>query len=521
MNESEGCDEDALAQARDLITKNPQMGASAFLMALQKQGLSLVDLKKAIGKEADSISSQPAGIVSKKRESAAVIREPGGLNFKCKIGESKTSARTDGIGPTKFRVVLIQEGLGNLKDAFYYSRPALESAISIFEGKKIFADHPDSISEQTRPERSVKDILGHFEDVKIEESEDGSAMLTAELITLPGMTFSWARELMSHQIDYSKKYPEQEFVGISINASGDAEEIPLEQFLKEATIPEGAKPKLLKALNDGVSSIRIVKQIEDAVSADLVTSPGARGRILDFIEQEKKNMAKHDESKMKHNENEDEKKMPMEGDDGDSGDAGHDDADKDKGLIKKMLKKHMGLDDEGDHEEALHQAHQAYEAYREMGENEDEAAHSAAKAVKLHNFSKKKQAESGNKEDAKIAADGYHYNEGEEEDKSKKEAEVSKLAGRVAFLERELKNRDLTSYMDKKLKETGLYREDTTKIRTLIGTPKNKEQVDSTIKLFMEAYQSGKARAVGTGLVFGVEKTGSVETSLDFSDCIE
>jgi len=70
---------------------------------------------------------------------------------------------------------------------------------------------------------------------------------------------------------------------------------------------------------------------------------------------------------------------------------------------------------------------------------------------------------------------------------AKKESEV-KLAARVAFLERELKKRELTDVLDRKLKESGLGRAETDKIRSLIGTPKSESQIIDTIRIFKEAF---------------------------------
>jgi len=203
----------------------------------------------------------------------------------------EASSSDNGIGPTKFKVALIQEGLGNLRDAFYYSREALEAAVSggAFEGKKCYADHPSAFEEQDRPERSVRDIIGHFENVHIEESEDGSARLVADLIMFPTPAFEWARTLVSQAIQFSKKYPDRELVGLSINASGDAEPVAIDEFMKDAKLPESAKPKLLKAKELGIEQIRVVSRITEAVSTDLVTEPGCRGKILEFIENEKNN----------------------------------------------------------------------------------------------------------------------------------------------------------------------------------------------------------------------------------------
>ena len=198
-------------------------------------------------------------------------------------GASKAAA----IGATKFQVVLIQEGMGNFNDRFYYSKEAIESAVPVFEGKKIYADHPSVMDEQVRPERSVRDILGHFENIRVSISEDGQAQLVGEVNILPSPQYQWARDLMLEAIDYSKKYPSQDLVGLSINASGDAQEVDIDQVL--ATAPNGAKAKLLKAKEDGIDSLRICTVINDAISCDLVTEAGAGGKINTFLERGESN----------------------------------------------------------------------------------------------------------------------------------------------------------------------------------------------------------------------------------------
>ena len=198
------------------------------------------------------------------------------------------ASRDDGVGPTKFKVALIQEGLGNLRDCYYYTREALENAASTaaFEGKKCYADHPSASEEQDRPERSVRDIIGHFENVHIEEASDGSAKLVADLIMLPAQSFEWSRTLVASAIRFARKYPDRELVGLSINASGDALPVPIEDFMKNSALPESAKPKLIKAKEMGVTQVRVVSGIKDAISVDLVTEPGCKGKIEEFIEGE-------------------------------------------------------------------------------------------------------------------------------------------------------------------------------------------------------------------------------------------
>ena len=201
--------------------------------------------------------------------------------FNFKSMNLKEAASDDGIGPTKFKVVLLQEGLGNFGDAFYYDKSALDSAVPIFTGTKIFADHPSAVEEEVRPERSVRDVLGHFENIKVETDKNDRAMLTGEVHVLPDKPFEWARALIRHAIDHSKKFPDQPFVGLSINASGDADETSIDEVMKAA--PSGAKPKLEEAKGMGIESVRVVRKIKDAISCDLVTEAGAGGGIVSVV----------------------------------------------------------------------------------------------------------------------------------------------------------------------------------------------------------------------------------------------
>ncbi len=317
--------------ARKLLVANPTISASTFYNLLKSEGLEIVS------KEADSSSANPSAVRAqekagpgipedkydscvdqvkdkggadnayaicnaqlakkygeavlrgqKKKESKNVEREPGpsfgNLNFQtARFLES--SQRDNAIGPTRFKVVLLQEGLGNFKDAYYYSRAALESAIPVFEGKKIYADHPSAVEEQTRPERSVKDVLGHFENVYVMEADDGASQLCADVVILPEEPFRWARALMNHSVEYAKKYPDKDFVGLSINASGDADSVALEK-LAENDLPKSSVLKLQKAREQGIQHVKYVSIINEAVSCDLVTEAGAGGKVLEMIEKQ-------------------------------------------------------------------------------------------------------------------------------------------------------------------------------------------------------------------------------------------
>lgn len=181
----------------------------------------------------------------------------------------------------KFRVALIEEGLGNLNDAFYYTRECLESGIQVFNGLKIYADHPSLEEEEIRPERSTRDILGHYENLAVEEDANGQAQLCADLDVLPSSDCDWARARMVRAIENREKFPDRDFIGLSINASGPSSPTPIDDVMKFA--PPGALSKLNEAKEDGVEIVRVVTKFNRAVSADLVTEAGAGGKILNAI----------------------------------------------------------------------------------------------------------------------------------------------------------------------------------------------------------------------------------------------
>jgi hypothetical protein len=356
------------------------------------------------------------------------------INFlTSRIREAAGSASGD---PNRFEVILIQEGLGNLRDLFYYSAESIQSAASVFEGKKIYADHPDAVSEKVRPERSVRDILGYFENVEATDGGNNHLILKGDLVIMPGEAFDWARQLMEGAVLYSKKYQDQDFIGLSINANGEADEVDIADFLKQASVPPSALVKLNKAVEDGAQSIRVVSAITDAVSCDLVTEAGAGGRVLAMIEQEKKMK----QSKMMNDEDEafppKKKNLPAGasgvmddegGDTDDSDDAGastdsggdHADASQDKQLIMQMLKKYVGGqsedESEAESEGDLDMAAKAMRNAHEMGYEGEDAMKCAANVFKNMKHEAMKAA--------KQAEDEAKQRQDEAEDESESEGE--------------------------------------------------------------------------------------------------
>ena len=83
--------------------------------------------------------------------------------------------------------------------------------------------------------------------------------------------------LLNHASDYKKEFPDQEFIGISINGDGEGKAMDYDQFIKEFTPSEFEMVKLSQVEGQQINAII---KLTAAVSADLVTEPGARGRVL-------------------------------------------------------------------------------------------------------------------------------------------------------------------------------------------------------------------------------------------------
>lgn len=58
-----------------------------------------------------------------------------------------------------------------------YTRAALESGVKVFDGALMFADHPTSVEEAQRPERSVRDVVGRVKSPYIGTTREGKTAL--------------------------------------------------------------------------------------------------------------------------------------------------------------------------------------------------------------------------------------------------------------------------------------------------------------------------------------------------------
>lgn len=156
----------------------------------------------------------------------------------------RESAFVDENGMVKLQ--LIRAGWGNKRDNHYYPAKTLERDYKIFEGQKMYCDHPTALEEKQRPERSLRDWVATIKEVW---AEDGIVWGKAKVHA------QWFRELIAEA---------GEEIGVSLNALGD---------VRKGEIG-GRRGGIVEALISG--------------SADFVTQAGAGGRVAALYESARK-----------------------------------------------------------------------------------------------------------------------------------------------------------------------------------------------------------------------------------------
>lgn len=196
--------------------------------------------------------------------------------MKIKINEGKGDGHVEvaeGIS-NRLPVVIISEGLGNLADRNYYTKEAILSGPSVYEGKKAYVDHPTPTEQQEQPGRSVLQTAGHYEDVKAVEGKDGRMELRGFLVPEDREDI---KAKVAHALEYKKKYPDKDYIALSINGDGEGAEMEYADFVKHYK-PSAIQMAKLKQIEG--QTVYAITKFTDAVSADLVTEAGARGRFL-------------------------------------------------------------------------------------------------------------------------------------------------------------------------------------------------------------------------------------------------
>ena len=150
--------------------------------------------------------------------------------------------------PGRYQVRAITSGQGS---SGYYPAGTIRDAVERgvwAKGTHVYLDHPDALENETRPERSLRDLIGVLDsDAILTDLDEGQVAADAEL-----KVYAPYRELVAEMADD---------IGLSIRATAD--------------IGPG------KA--DGHEG-KIVWRIHEALSVDLVTKAGRGGRILEVLE---------------------------------------------------------------------------------------------------------------------------------------------------------------------------------------------------------------------------------------------
>ena len=179
------------------------------------------------------------------------------LSFNTSILEAKEVDAAKGI----YEVTIIKEGFTEDKKR-YYPGSTLKAATSLFEGAKAYADHPTKTELKDRPERSIKDLIGDYRNVRCIDEGSG-AKIKGELHILESK--GWVKDVMNRAV------ANPSFCGTSIHADG------------------WVNPKA----KDGSD---LVEAIEVVASADIVTEANAGGRVERLIASKgRENNDRHEE----------------------------------------------------------------------------------------------------------------------------------------------------------------------------------------------------------------------------------
>jgi hypothetical protein len=509
---------------------------------------------KGSGSTVDKAISDYNDKVKQKLAKSTVKQSRGKFNFIGRIKEASTAV--DGQVGRRFRVTLLQEGMGNLHDAYYYTASAIESAVPLFEGAQFYIDHPSEEEEVIRPERSVRDLGGYFEEVRAEPIQGQDNLgLTADLVFLADPSLNLFRTQMIESLNYSTKHPGEDLVGLSINAGGDFDTVPIQQFLEMESIPDSCKSKLLEATQEGVDVIRPVREMKSAFSCDLVTTAGAGGKVNQILEGGKMKMKQHKQAEGEAEDGIGNAGAASADGSADGQTGSHPDAAQDVALISNMLSKYLG---DGFSDEDKQMMAEAYQNALEMGLEGKEAEDTAGHAMKMskHMQAKQKQAAMHQAEGGEVEAEGEAESDADGDktalgvhgsptvppagskngmkpqdqiQQSHKQSAgrgngVTALVAKMAKLESELERLQLEKHTDKVLRESGLPMKATKKFReSCLPAIRTVQQLERELRRFKEAYTLG-SESEGEGFVLGVEPNGAMlesGVSRGFGDCID
>lgn len=158
----------------------------------------------------------------------------------------------DNENERRVRITVFSVGPGNEKQKAFYTQKAVDTSSPIFEGCALGVNHPDDIEKQVQSEGKVQDVIGWLENCKPEGEE-----LKAEAVVYPGEPYLERWIQIKQAIEYAKKYPGKNHIGVSLSA----ETLPVKPF----------------TFNGG--TWYAVDGFAEAMRVDIVTKPARGGKF--------------------------------------------------------------------------------------------------------------------------------------------------------------------------------------------------------------------------------------------------
>lgn len=168
---------------------------------------------------------------------------------------SAVNSATTKTGLKGYEVVLIKEGTGNSSDNRWYTKHGIQEMVAsrVCEGMQAYSDHPSLEEEEILPERSIKDLVGSYHDVRLAESS-GRAEARAIFVPVQGDGYEWVTTLAEAAVNNRTGKP---LVGISLYGLAAGE---------EGTRPDGSYGPMADLIRPS--------------SGDIVTNAGAGGEFV-------------------------------------------------------------------------------------------------------------------------------------------------------------------------------------------------------------------------------------------------
>lgn len=179
--------------------------------------------------------------------------------FSATFRERDQSALTSD-GSRVFRgVTLIKSGLGNAADRHYYPAPVLKEAVEsgMFEKLRAYADHPTRVDDTIQPERTIRDQVGIYTNVRFVREGEREGRVVGDLNVFKSQRW------LADNVDDLKRWGAADRIGISINGQGDTE------------------AKVVKEAGGEVNEVQAFRRL---ASADIVTEAGAGGGFSALME---------------------------------------------------------------------------------------------------------------------------------------------------------------------------------------------------------------------------------------------